>query len=53
VRGDIFWPYKRWAVKAMVAQGRHPAVTVNEPHRVAARARRWPSSRQRRAGPLR
>jgi hypothetical protein len=23
VRGDIFWPYKRWAVKAMVAQGRH------------------------------
>lgn len=23
VRGDVFWPYKRWAVKAMVAQGRH------------------------------
>jgi hypothetical protein len=23
VRGDIFWPYKRWAVKAMVARGRH------------------------------
>jgi hypothetical protein len=23
VRGDRFWPYKRWAVKAMVAQGRH------------------------------
>jgi hypothetical protein len=23
VRSDIFWPYKRWAVKAMVAQGRH------------------------------
>lgn len=23
VRGDIFWPYKRWAVKAMVSQGRH------------------------------
>ena len=23
VRGDIFWPYKRWAVKALVAQGRH------------------------------
>ena len=23
VRGDIFWPYRRWAVKAMVAQGRH------------------------------
>jgi hypothetical protein len=23
VRGDIFWPHKRWAVKAMVAQGRH------------------------------
>jgi hypothetical protein len=23
VRGDIFWPYKRWAVKAIVAQGRH------------------------------
>ena len=22
VRGDHFWPYKRWAVKAMVAQGR-------------------------------
>jgi hypothetical protein len=22
VRGDSFWPYKRWAVKAMVAQGR-------------------------------
>ncbi len=21
VRGDTFWPYKRWAVKAMVAQG--------------------------------
>ncbi len=23
VQGDKFWPYKRWAVKAMVAQGRH------------------------------
>ncbi len=23
VHGDIFWPYKLWAVKAMVAQGRH------------------------------
>jgi hypothetical protein len=23
VQGDIFWPYKRWAVKAFVAQGRH------------------------------
>lgn len=23
VRGDIFWPCKRWAVKAFVAQGRH------------------------------
>jgi hypothetical protein len=23
VEGDIFWPYKRWAVKAFVAQGRH------------------------------
>ena len=23
VRGDILWPDKRWAVKAMVAQGRH------------------------------
>ncbi len=23
VKGDIFWPYKRWAVKAMVAQGRN------------------------------
>lgn len=23
VTGDIFWPYKRWAVKAMVAQGRN------------------------------
>jgi hypothetical protein len=23
VRGDNFWPYQRWAVKAMVAQGRH------------------------------
>ena len=23
VKGDIFWPDKRWAVKAMVAQGRH------------------------------
>jgi hypothetical protein len=23
VRGDIIWPYTRWAVKAMVAQGRH------------------------------
>ena len=25
VRGDLFWPYKRWAVKAMVAQGRDTA----------------------------
>ena len=23
VKGDIFWPDQRWAVKAMVAQGRH------------------------------
>jgi len=23
VEGDTFWPYKRWAVKALVAQGRH------------------------------
>ena len=23
VRGDIFWPYKRWAVKALIAQGRN------------------------------
>lgn len=23
VRGDILWPYQRWAVKAMVAQGQH------------------------------
>jgi hypothetical protein len=23
VQGDIFWPYKRWAVKAFIAQGRH------------------------------
>ena len=23
VKGDIFWRYKRWAVKAMVAQGRN------------------------------
>lgn len=23
VQGDILWPYKRWAVKAMVAQGRN------------------------------
>ncbi len=23
VRGDVYWPYQRWAVKAMVAQGRH------------------------------
>ncbi len=23
VKGDLFWPYKRWAVKAMVAQGQH------------------------------
>lgn len=23
VDGDTFWPYKRWAVKALVAQGRH------------------------------
>lgn len=31
VRGDIFWPYKRWAVKAMVAQGRHTeAITFAE-----------------------
>jgi hypothetical protein len=22
VRGDVIWPYKRWAVKALVAQGR-------------------------------
>ena len=28
VRGDIFWPYKRWAVKAMVAQGRHAEAIV-------------------------
>ena len=25
VRGDLFWPYKRWAVRAMVAQGRDTA----------------------------
>ena len=23
VRGDVYWPDQRWAVKAMVAQGRH------------------------------
>jgi hypothetical protein len=23
VKGDIFWPYKRWAVKALIAQGRN------------------------------
>lgn len=31
VRGDIFWPYKRWALKAMVAHGRHiEAITYAE-----------------------
>ena len=34
VRGDIFWPYKRWAVKAMVAQGRYTeAIAFAEPCR--------------------
>jgi hypothetical protein len=23
IQGDIFWPYKRWAVKALLAQGRN------------------------------
>ena len=28
MKGDIFWPYKRWAVKAMVAQGRNVEAIV-------------------------